>query len=125
MNWNSPRHYFDRAAAPPRAGLPQARKGRAEITSSQNLRRIVNLRLRIGSAAIGTPNCALFKVVTHPVKTARLSTFVASIRKSKKSRGLGRNVRASDASKPNGFGPMIVFLPAVPHSPATGGVYAA
>src|SRR5258707_432246 len=103
----------------------------------QNLRRIVVCRLRIALVAAGSPKSGLveanvepgldtgFKIVFQAVKTAWLSRFVESTRKSRLYRSFNRKVRASEALNVNVLGPVIEFLRASPHSPASGAAYAA
>ena len=59
------------------------------------------------------------------MKVAWFRRFVESIRKSRLNRRFKRNVRAIEALKVNWAGPMIEFLPAFPHWPDKGAVYAA
>src|SRR5688500_13653189 len=60
-----------------------------------------------------------------PFNVTRLSTFVASIRKSMLTRSPTRKVRATEAFIENWDGPVMKFRGALPHSPVAGAVNAA
>src|SRR6266542_3273472 len=91
----------------------------------QNLKRSVVCMLRIVLAAAGSPNRALFTVVFQEVKVTWLSALVESTRRSKWNRSPTRNVRPKEASRVNWAGPITELRPEFPHSPGSGGVYAA
>ena len=69
-------------------------------------------------AEVGKPNCALVTVVFQLVKTTWFSALAESIRRSRLNRSFRRKVRPMEAFKVNWAGPLMVFLPAVPHDPA-------
>jgi hypothetical protein len=76
-------------------------------------------------AAAGNPNCVLVMLVFQVVKVTWLRKFVESIRKSRLKRPCKRKVLPIEASSVNSDGPMMESLPAFPHWPLAGGVYAA
>src|SRR5579872_5012929 len=76
-------------------------------------------------AVMGSPKCALLTVVSQLGNVTWLSALVASTRRSRLSRSLNRNVRPIEAFKLNSAGPVMEFLPALPHWPAGGAAYAA
>src|ERR1700693_821306 len=76
-------------------------------------------------AGFGNPNCELLKVVFQLGKVTWLSALVASTRNSRPNRSVTWKTRPRDAFRLNWEGPVMEFLPALPHWPGGGAAYAA
>src|ERR1700687_4735940 len=87
---------------------------------NQNLKRTLVCKLRMALAGFGNPNCVLVTVVFQLGNVTWLRAFVASSRKSRLSRSVIWKIRPREAFRPNCDGPMMEFLPALPHWPGCG-----